>query len=65
MIFGETYEQYAYRMTTPHRWFTWRPVFLDDGRVVWLESVIRFRVRHPTEATIFSAWWTYKLPYEG
>ena len=27
----------------PKVWFAWRPVTLDDGRVVWLGKVMRFR----------------------
>lgn len=63
MIFGETTEQTVDRWTTPHVWFTWRPVVLEDGRVAWWENVLRRRTRY--SKTDCSRLWTYELPWEG
>lgn len=63
MIFGETTEQTVDRWTTPHVWFAWHPVILKDGRMLWLESVLRYRTRY--SRTDCSRLWTYELPWEG
>lgn len=41
MIWGETDDAYSARLHTPHRWFAWRPVLLEDGRWAWLQTVER------------------------
>jgi len=68
MIWGETHEQYQVRVTTKHRWFAWHPVWLKDGRGVWLQYVIRYRGKYDGELALilgtFDDCWTYELPTE-
>lgn len=37
MLFGKP-KDYS---TKPETWFAWRPVFLDDDRIAWLQYVNR------------------------
>jgi cellulase/cellobiase CelA1 len=44
MIFGKSNEQRAREVRCKqdwHRWYAWRIVRLDTGRLVWLETVQR------------------------
>ena len=44
MIWGKTNKQQeakTKRREGWHLWFAWRPVIIDTGRVVWLETVRR------------------------
>lgn len=40
MIVGRTYAARA-PSTTPHEWFAWHPVRMEDGRLAWLTVVLR------------------------
>ena len=47
-------------------WFAWHPVKLDDGSVVWLETVIRYRVYFDEDGGDIDRWaWVYKRQYKG
>ncbi len=45
---GETYEEKLKRLATPHKWFAWYPVKIDDHDCRWMEFV---------ERTIVISWW--------
>lgn len=63
MILGETTEDRVTRLVTPQIWFAWHPVVIEDGRLVWLQMVLRYRVRYDVRNC--STLWSYELPYEG
>jgi hypothetical protein len=56
MIWGEMVEARILRITTPHRWFAWRPVWLLDGRIAWLQYVER---RARIGEVTYHEWWEY------
>ncbi len=42
MIWGKTNEQQNQKRTEDwHFWFAWRPVIIDTGQFIWLETVCR------------------------
>lgn len=60
MIFGESNDELIKRVTTPHRWFAWRPVTLENGRTAWLQYVMRYKLRWPLpDFRSVSPFWRY------
>jgi hypothetical protein len=60
MIWGTTWDQKTARETGGFRWFAWRPVFLEDGRMAWLETVHCWRDRWDGETTLAGRPWYYR-----
>lgn len=61
MIWGETTQAYMDRHAAErakrrewHLWFAWRPVKLDTGQKVWLETVWRQEYEG-----IYDSYWRY------
>lgn len=43
-----------------YEWFAWRPVWLNDGSVVWLERAIRYKVFKFYYITDLDYFWVYE-----
>lgn len=41
MIWGKTDRYINAKFKEKRKWFAWYPVYLDDGRAVWLQYVYR------------------------
>lgn len=58
MIFGSKNDP---QFNDPKRWFAWRPIWLDDGRVAWREWVWYWPSECVGYPGLFTPIWTYSL----
>ena len=63
MIWGKTHGEYMdayHKALVPAPWFAWFPVEMEDGRKVWLETVLRLAVRGAQGTKVHSWKWVYR-----